>query len=678
MAIVLLAALPVGLQAAEGGSPMATDDTMLLFVGEQTEILSIASRREESASRAPAVAQVISRDEFQNHGLSTMSQVLERTPGFFMAQKEWGTLPSLRGMPNSVLFLYDTVPVDSDVRKSVHQLDHDLSLAPVKKIEVIRGPASVLWGPDAFGGVVNVVPLTGGDVDGLEAGVLGGAGETERGSLYINAGKETADWDGFVSLSGLAADQQQKDATVLRFFGDNVESPVPSDERFGSRSIESSHSLEAYGRLAYKDWLTISGRYSENEKPYAIADPDTELYWREQRSLPFSYLKAEASKKLGTDTVLRFTGYFSALSSEFEVIDKVLKQQEQTYYGEMIYEQTLFTGKGLFTGGLSYRNKQVEDAPIWDSFLPDFLGPENDIFLPFVQLEDYQAELWSVFGQYSHKLKDFDFILGLRADFHETYEDQLSFNTGLVWHPNELWQAKLLYGTAYRTPFARQLQEEDEPDLEKIETLTAQLSWRPVQELNLAVTGFWSGIDDHVIEDAFAGLSEKNSQDIYGLELQGSYSPRSDVRLSANLTWLDNQGSDERFVFEEFSFIRPDGTEETTIQEFSLPYNAGPDTIFNLTLDWWPMKDLLTSLHLNYISSRELTFPKGEKIESASGRWRLDASVTCQDLGLDDLDLTLSARNVLDDDFETPGTYAMIDGDDFQVALELRYHFGHF
>src|SRR6056297_2040839 len=163
--------------ALEKKQALKKDDTMLLFVGEQVDILSIASRREESASKAPAVAQVISRDDFQEHGLQTLSQVLERTPGFYMAQKEWGSLPYLRGMPNSVLFLYDTVPIVSDTRKSLHQLDHDLSLAPVKKIEIIRGPSSVLWGPDAFGGVVNVVPLTGGDIDGLETGLMGGAGD---------------------------------------------------------------------------------------------------------------------------------------------------------------------------------------------------------------------------------------------------------------------------------------------------------------------------------------------------------------------------------------------------------------------------------------------------------------------------------------------------------------------
>lgn len=64
-----------------------------------------------------------------------------------MAQKEWGTQPYLRGIPDSVLFLYDTVPLGSDVSKFLHPLDRELSLAPVKRVEIIRGRGQSSGGP---------------------------------------------------------------------------------------------------------------------------------------------------------------------------------------------------------------------------------------------------------------------------------------------------------------------------------------------------------------------------------------------------------------------------------------------------------------------------------------------------------------------------------------------------
>ncbi|MBW2204135.1 MAG: TonB-dependent receptor plug domain-containing protein [Deltaproteobacteria bacterium] len=163
----------VSLRAESGGAASAENDTVLMFVGEDLEVLSIASRREEGAWQAPAVAEVITRKDLWEQGVRTLSQALEMTPGFYMAQKEWGSESYLRGIPNSTLLLYDTVvPMGSNATKSLQPLDYELSLAPVKRIEIVRGPGSVLWGPDAFAGIVNVVPLTGKDLDGVETGIL--------------------------------------------------------------------------------------------------------------------------------------------------------------------------------------------------------------------------------------------------------------------------------------------------------------------------------------------------------------------------------------------------------------------------------------------------------------------------------------------------------------------------
>ena len=160
--VILLFLVPSGPLRAESKEPSAgRNDTLLMFVGEDLDVLSIASRRQESAWQAPAVVHAITREEIKERGIRTLSHALEMEPGFYMAKKEWGTQPYLRGIPDSVLFLYDTVPTGSDISKSLHPLDHELSLAPIKRIEILRGPGSVLWGPDAFAGIVNLVPMTG-------------------------------------------------------------------------------------------------------------------------------------------------------------------------------------------------------------------------------------------------------------------------------------------------------------------------------------------------------------------------------------------------------------------------------------------------------------------------------------------------------------------------------------
>lgn len=665
------AGAPSGPILAENREPSeGPNDTLLMFVGEDLEVLSIASRRQESAWQAPAVAHVITREEMTERGIRTLSHALEMEPGFYMAKKEPGTQPYLRGIPNSVLFLYDTVPTGSDISKSLHPLDHELSLAPIKRIEILRGPGSVLWGPDAFAGIVNLVPMSGKDLDGAETAILYG-GPRNQQAFYANWGHDAGLWDAFLSVSGRRGGEETTGASVVRFWGDEETAAAPG-ERYGAKNPEDSRYLEVSGRFSYRDWLTLSGLFSDYRKSYTLTRPAGDLSWGESRSAPFGLIKLEAKKGLDRSSSLRFTGSYSSLSPEYRIIDKTLNQKERTAYGELIYDRSFWSGRGLFTGGFSYRNREIDHAPVWDGYLPDYLGPENRNLLPGVSEKDYKTRLWSLFGQYNQKVGNVDLSVGLRNDAHDEYSNRLSYNLGAVWSPAPPWIMKLLYGVGYRTPFARQLVDEGKPDAEEIKTLNLQVAWKPVQQAMLSVTGFVSRIDRHIIEDPYAGLSMPNQQNIKGVEMEGRYSPVKSLDLSANLTLLDNDGPSETYHYNDFSFFRPDGTIVKHYTDLTYPYDRGAGGLFNLTGTWRPVERTTAFLRLGYFSSRDLIFPRSTEIRSVPGVWLLDMSTTIRDIALPGLDLELSVRNLLDRDYETPGTYGLIKGDPATLSVVLR------
>ena len=668
--VILFFLAPAGELRADGREPAGRNDTLLMFVGEDLDVLSIASRRQESAWQAPAVAHVITQEEIRERGIRTVSHALEMEPGFYMAKKEWGSLPYLRGIPDSVLFLYDTVPTGSDISKSIHPLDHELSLAPIKRIEILRGPGSVLWGPDAFAGIVNLVPMTGKDLDGAEAGVLYGTPGDQR-SFYANAGHDAGLWDAFFSISGRTGGENASDYNVVRFWKDET-TAVPPEERYGRKRTEDSRYLEVSGRFAYQDWFTLSGVFSDYRKNYAIARPAGDYVWGESRSAPFGFVKMEAKKNLDRSSAFRFTGSYSWLNPEYEIIDKTLEQKEQTIYGEIIYDRSFLSGRGLFTGGLSYRDKAVDAAPIWNGYLPDYLGPENSNLAPQLTVKDYNARLWSVFGQYSHKVGNVDLWVGLRNDAHEEYSNHLSYNVGAVWAPEPRWMMKLLYGVAYRTPFARQLLGEGRPDPEEIQTVNLQVAWKPSPQTVLSLCGFLSRIDKHIMEDPYAGLSQPNSQNIKGVEVEGRFSPVKSLDLSANLTLVDNDGPSETYHWNDRTFVRPDGTVVKHFTDLSYPYDRGPSTLFNLMGTWRPIERLTAFARLGYFSSRNLIYPRSAEILSVPGVWLLDVSTTLRDVAVSGLDLEVSVRNLLDRDYETPGTYSLIKGDPATLWVGLR------
>jgi len=658
-------------EADDQARPPVQDDTMLMFVGEDVETLSIASKREESAWQAPAVAQVITREEIEERGIKTLAQALEMVPGFYMAKKEWGTQPYLRGIPNSVLFLYDTVPVISDTSKSLHPLDYDLSLVNVKRIEIIRGTGSMLWGPDAFAGIVNIVSMTGKELSGVEAGLLYAEPGKNHG-FYTNIGHDAGLWNTFLSVSGRSGEEDDTLCNLVQFWGDGGSSPVAPEDRYGTKRPGKSRYVEASGNFSFRDWFTISTRFSDYTKPYAIAGPEPDFTWRESQSTPFGFIKLEAKKDLDRFSVLRFTGSYTWLNPEYDIIDLTLKQKERTSYGELIYDRSFLSGHSLFTGGLSYRKKYIEDAPIWNSYLPDYLGPGNPFFLPLVREVDYDTSLWSAFGQYTHKIGNFDLWIGLRNDTHDEYKDHVSYNAGLVWSPSSMWLVKSLYGTAYRTPFAAQHLEEEEPELEKIKTLNLQVAWKPSKEVEASLCGFVSHIENHIMEDPYAGLSQSNEQTIKGVEMEGRFSPRKDLEFSANLTLIDNNGKDETYTYIHHIEPGPNGTWVPVYESLRYPFDIGPKSTFNLTSTWRPIERVSILARLGYFSSRKLIYPKATEYPSCSDVWLLDASVIIRDVFYKDLDLSIALKNLFDKDYITPGTYSTIYGEPFSAEIVLR------
>jgi outer membrane receptor protein involved in Fe transport len=649
-------------------------DTMLMFVGENLEVLSIASRREESAAQAPAVAHVVTRDAIINGGTFTLSQALARTPGFYMAPKEWGTRPYLRGIPDSVLFLHDTVPIMSDITKSVHPLDEELSLAGVKRIEIIRGPGSVLWGPDAFAGIVNVVPLTGKDFTGVETGIHYGMPGDSRG-FFINNGHDGGNWDAFVSVSGRQGQTDDRTANVVSFWADGEGGPVDPTLRYGHARPRRPDYFELTGNASIGQHLAVSGRFADETRPYVMSEENNTLTWIERRSAPVNYLKIDGRTAAGPAGAFRFTGYYSSVDSTYRVIDLSFSPREQTAYGELIYDRDFLSGRGVLTSGAAYRNKRIENAPIWDAYLPDFLGAENTTFLPGITEQDYRSDLWSLFSQYTHKIGRADVSAGLRYDAHDAFSDRLSYNAGIVWSPSSRWVLKALYGTAYRTPFARQLLEEENTDLEKISTTSLKISWQPEQRYGMSVCGFSKRLSDHIMEDPYAGLSVPNSQKIRGVEIDGHVSPTSTLRLGANLTLLENSGPDETYRYVDSVFIRPDGTIEEHYAELRYDYDTGPKRMVNFSAQWDPADRLTLFLRTGYFSSISVLCPRCETTDTVPGVWLTDMKATLRDVGMAGLDLELFLWNVTDKDYRLPGTYSVIDGDAFSAMVMVKRRF---
>jgi outer membrane cobalamin receptor len=647
------------------------DHTRLMFVGEDLKILTIASGREESAWNAPAVADVITRDMIIDSGTDSLAELLEFVPGFYMPQNEWGTSTYLRGIRDSVLFLYDTVPMGSNISKGLTSIDNNISMASVKRVEIIRGAGSVLWGPDAFAGIVNIVPLTGRDFSGIETGVFMESLNKKSGT-YINYGVQKDNWDAFGSLSYGKENGEDDPYGVVSFWG-NEGKPVPIEKRYGKLDGDGTETIEFMGSASLHDSIKFSTRLSHYSDYGLMSDVDGEYPWQEKRVINSGFFRIEGNKRTGINSIIRMAGAVSWFNPEITIVDKVIQQDDIKLSGEIVYEQSFFSGMGILTAGIAMQNEQVNNAPVWDTYFPDYFEADNTDFLPDVQLYDYSNDVRSVFGQYLHKTGLLDLWAGIRDDSSDS-GDNVSFNTGLFWHPDPSFILKLVYGSAYRTQFARQFHNDADLENEHIKTISILAGWKPLDKIELKTCVFKSFIDNHVVENNYvsSGVSLSNSQEIEGIEFEVTAFPIKKVRFHCTLTLLNISGPGNIFMHNDYSYLDENGEWVDHFVELMSPFDYGVDRIFNSGVRWEINDDTTFFADVRYHGPRDYLYLKDQKKVSYSDVWLTDVSLKLSDVFSTGIDLIFQIENIFNKKCAYPGIYGTVTSSGINSGIFLR------
>lgn len=130
---------------------------------DENELVVTATRAPASAARLPARIDTIGRDDIEARSLSTLAEALGSAAVQAGSAGQQASL-FLRGANSKhALALLDGIRLN-DASTPNAQYDFGLdTLGWAERVEVLRGPASSLYGSDAIGGVVNVLPRRGGD-----------------------------------------------------------------------------------------------------------------------------------------------------------------------------------------------------------------------------------------------------------------------------------------------------------------------------------------------------------------------------------------------------------------------------------------------------------------------------------------------------------------------------------
>ena len=225
------------------------------------EVTSV-SKKPERLMDAAAAIQVITSEDIQHSGATSLPELLRLVPGVQVSRVDSNTWAvGVRGftstLSRSLLVLIDGRSVYSPLFAGVYWDVQDVLLDDIDRIEVIRGPGATLWGANAVNGVINIITKDAHQTRGTLASVGGGneerlltavryGGETSGGVAFRTYAKsfdreaefhqDGNDFDGWhMTQGGFRADADPRENDHLTLQGDVY------DGRAGQRTVISTY-----------------------------------------------------------------------------------------------------------------------------------------------------------------------------------------------------------------------------------------------------------------------------------------------------------------------------------------------------------------------------------------------------------------------------------------------------
>jgi outer membrane receptor for ferrienterochelin and colicin len=395
-------------------------------------LISVASKKPLNTRESPSIISLITADDIQKSGARDLIDVLRMIPGFDFGSDVEGVVGiGVRGNwanEGKVLVLIDGLEMN-EILFATMQFGNHYPIDLIKRIEIIRGPGSAIYGGFAEYGVINIITKQGEDLNGVSTGGIYGQGTKDflHRNAYFAVGNKVNDFE--YSFMGMMGEGQRSDQTY-KDLNDSTYNMGKGNSNLNPNYFSAGIKYKGLSYRWIGDFYNTSMKNGYGNVVPGIAVAET--YHSTFHDLKY---QIDINKKLSITP--RFT------------FKSQTPYKTSPYTGKEAYNRTATRARGNVTasynpnrninfvlGGEYYQDKAIDHLD--SSYFSN--GESTVTYFNY-----------ALFTQGLIKTRFVNFIIGARYDKHNVYGDAFVPRVGLT-KKYGAFHFKALYSKAFKAP----------------------------------------------------------------------------------------------------------------------------------------------------------------------------------------------------------------------------------
>ena len=577
LSVTLLLFLSVFAWADSSPGKLPMESLLQKGLEELVELeVSLATGGPKPLKLAPSVATVITAEDIEAMGATTLDEVLETVPGFHVQPSSVNVFTPvwvIRGIYTQVnpqvLLLVDGQPLRVSANGN-KPFSFRMPVSMISRIEIIRGPGSAMLGADAFAGAINIITKDSSDIGGPIVGMRGGSFGAY--DIWAQHGGSYNGWDIALGAEYSKGEGDTKRIIEKDALGNKPPSlaPGPLDTHYETFNSTLSVHKEKFTLKLNNVWMIdngigpgisniltdgksninnffLQGSLSYKEKDllqdFDLTSTLSSSYMRMENT--YSFLPEDFRKMIGKPGLNEATGAFDITADYHRFSDHRIRLS----LGMKDFRVDTFQRKNYGPG------------------IPVQFGPLVDISdTPYVYMRDQHRQmLYTGIQDEWAFAKGWELTAGIRYDEYSDFGSAVSPRVALVWNTTADLVTKLLYGRAFRPPTFAEMHNQNNPsvlgniylDPETIDTYEIAFDYHPNKDLRLGLNLFEyriNGLIDYIADPPPATtFTAQNAHDQKGrgYEIEADWLATATLRLRANFSY-------QRATYDDTGAVVPD------------------------------------------------------------------------------------------------------------------------